>query len=112
MYNDTFTSFYTNNTTLFNLRNKLNSNLSGKNIHTINLNDKDVKGFHKNYQDSYNELFFKYILDKFKNQKNNMNFDGCKTKIINTTTNQFIFPSIFTNEEIRKKKIKKDIHKT
>ena len=110
--NDTFTSFYTNNTTLFNLRNKLNSNLSGKNIHTINLNDKDVKGFHKNYQDSYNELFFKYILDKFKNQKNNMNFDGCKTKIINTTTNQFIFPSIFTNEEIRKKKIKKDIHKT
>ena len=109
--NDTFTSFYTNNTTLFNLKNKFNSNLSGKNIHNINLNDRDIKCFNKNYQDSYNELFLKYISDKFKNQKRNINIDDYKTKIINTTPNQFVFPSIFTPKKIKKNENKKEIKK-
>ena len=107
--NDTFSSFYTKNTTLIDLKNSLSSNFSGKNIHTINLNDRDVKCFYKNYQDSYNELYYKYIFDKFKNEKskdsNELNIDGYKTKRLNSLPNKYIFPSIspFTDEKIKKK---------
>ena len=107
--NDTFSSFYTNNTTLFNLKNTLSSNFSGKNIHTINLNNRDIKCFYKNYQDSYNELYYKYIFDKFKNDKSKdnheLNIDGYKTKRLNSLPNKYVFPSItpINYEKIKKK---------
>ena len=113
--NDTFTSFYSNNTTLFNINKKMFLNPSVKNIHTINLNDRDVNCFNKNYQDSYNELYMQYIYDKFKNEKNSINIDSYKSKNLSTSPNKFVFPSIaiFTPEKLKKKEnIKKFKYKS
>ena len=109
--NDTFTSFYTKNSTIFNLQNKLVLNPSGKNIHNINLNDRNIKCLNNNYQESYNELLYKYIYDKYqRKEKNNndihdLNIDGYKAKTLNTSPNKYIFPSInpFTPDKLKKK---------
>ena len=120
---DTFSSFYSNSTTLANLS-KQPLYTNGKNIKNINLNNLDINGEFTNYADSYNKLYYKYIYDKMKNEKNynessyegknnkdnnnknnndkfllntknnNFNIDAYKTKQINTSPNKFIFPSI------------------
>ena len=103
--NDTFTSFYTNNKTLFNLNNKLILNTSGKNINTINLNDRKINCYNNNYQDSYNELYLNYIMDKIQNDKNNINIDAYQYKNLSTTPNKYLLPSIaiFSPEKLKKK---------
>ena len=106
---DTFFSSYTNKTTLNDLDTKYISQSTGKNIHSIDLNNRYINSCFNDYQDSYNELYFKYIFEKFnkeKNKENNkLNIDGYKTKNLYTSPNKYIFPSIspFIQEKIKKK---------
>ena len=108
---DTFTSFYTNSTTLININKKLILNPSWNNIHAINLNDKKINCLNNNYQDSYNELYLKYIFDKFKKEKNNINVDAYKTENLKTCPNKYEFPSIavFSPEKKKEKGNKKKL---
>ena len=108
---DTFTSFYTNSTTLININKKLILNPSWNNIHSINLNDKKINSLNNNYQDSYNELYLRYIFDKFKKEKNNINIDAYKTENLKTAPNKYEFPSIviFTPEKTKEKGNKKKL---
>ena len=108
---DTFTSFYTNSTTLMNINKKLILNPSWNNIHAINLNDKKINCLNNNYQDSYNELYLKYIFDKFKKEKNNINVDAYKTENLKTCPNKYEFPSIavFSPEKTKEKGNKKKL---
>ena len=112
--NDTFSSFYANKTSLSNLDTKYISQSSGKTIPSINLNDRHIKSYFNDYQDSYNELYYKYILDKLKNEKINekseLNIDGYKSKNFYTSPNKYIFPSIspyIQEKEIKKENLKK-----
>ena len=106
---DTFFSSYTNKTTLNDLDTKYISQSTGKNIHSIDLNNRYINSCFNDYQDSYNELYYKYIFEKFnkeKNKENNkLNIDGYKTKNLYTSPNKYIFPSIspFIQEKIKKK---------
>ena len=107
---DTFSSFYTNKTSPFNLDTKYISQSTGKSIQQINLNDRYINSCYNDYQDSYNELYYNYIFDKLKKEKNRenykLNIDGYKTKNLYTSPNKYIFPSI--SRYIQEKEQKKD----
>ena len=73
-YDNTFNSFYTNTTNFDNLSNKPLLYTGMENIKYINLNNMDINGNYKNYLDSYNDLYYKYIYDKLKKETNSKKF--------------------------------------